>query len=148
MSQGKSEASKWERRFLELAQHVASWSRDPSTKVGCVIVDQRNRVLGMGYNGFPRGVADLDERYADRPIKYKMIVHSEPNAILNAVDADELPGSRLFCTHMPCHECSKLIIQAGIGIVFCPPPDMERWAESQECSKLMFHEAGVELVFI
>jgi dCMP deaminase len=144
----KPEASKWERRFLELAHHVATWSRDPSTKVGCVIVDQRNRVLGMGYNGFPRGVEDLPERYADRPTKYALVVHSEPNAIANVLDRDSLLGARLFCTHMPCNECTKHIIQAGIHIVFCPPPDMERWAESQEWSKLMLAEAGVELVFI
>jgi dCMP deaminase len=142
----KSEASKWELRFLELAHHVATWSRDPSTKVGCVIVDQRNRVLGMGYNGFPRGVLDLPERYADRPTKLSLTVHSEPNAILNS--SGELDGASLFCTLAPCGECAKLIIQAGIGMVFCPPPNLERWVESQECSKLMFLEAGVGLVFI
>jgi hypothetical protein len=95
----KSEASKWELRFLELAHHVATWSRDPSTKVGCVIVDQRNRVLGMGYNGFPRGVLDLPERYADRPTKLSLTVHSEPNAILNS--SGELDGASLFCTLAP-----------------------------------------------
>jgi dCMP deaminase len=77
--------NKWNERFLELAKHVASWSKDPSTQVGAIIVDPETRVvLGMGYNGFPRGVDDHPDRYANRELKYSLVVHAEANAILEA----------------------------------------------------------------
>ena len=76
---------KWNQRFLNLAKHVSSWSKDPSTKVGAVIADPETKiVVGMGYNGFPRFVDDTEERYNDRPTKYKFVVHAELNAILNS----------------------------------------------------------------
>ncbi len=75
---------KWDKRFLELAKHVSLWSKDPSTKTGSVIVDQKRRVVSGGYNGLPIGVEDLDERLNNREIKYKMIVHCERNALLFA----------------------------------------------------------------
>ena len=70
---------KWDRRYLHLAQEVSRWSKDPSTKVGAVIVNSLGQVVGTGYNGFPRGVSDTDERYLDRDVKYKMICHAEQN---------------------------------------------------------------------
>ena len=72
---------RWDMRFLEMAQLVASWSKDPSTKVGATIVDDDRRVISVGYNGFPKGVAD-NKRLEDRDEKYKMIVHAERNALL------------------------------------------------------------------
>src|SRR5664280_2545750 len=74
---------KWHIRFLDLAKHIAQWSKDPKTKVGAVIVDEDNIILGIGYNGFPRGVQDYSERYNDRDTKLKYVVHAELNAILN-----------------------------------------------------------------
>ena len=79
--------TKWDLRFLKLAHHVGQWSKDPSTKVGAVIVDAQRRVLGIGYNGFPRGVDDSPGRYHDRPTKLDMVVHAETNAIMNAVSS-------------------------------------------------------------
>ena len=74
---------KWDLRFLEMSELVSSWSKDPSTKVGSVIVDNDRRVISLGYNGFPKGVADND-RLNDREEKYKIVVHAERNALLFA----------------------------------------------------------------
>ena len=80
----------WDKRFLDLAEHVAGWSKDPSTQVGCVIVNDKRVVVGLGYNGFPRGVEDTPERLNDRPTKYLMVQHAEVNAILNGSGATAL----------------------------------------------------------
>lgn len=142
----KELSAKWNVRFMGLARFVAGWSQDPSTQVGAVIVDDRKNVCGIGYNGFPRGVADTEERYQDRETKYALIVHSEANAILNA----ERPvrGGILFCTKFPCTSCAKLIIQAGIHRVITPEPSETnasdvRWAKDMRTSLDMLVEAGV-----
>ena len=75
--------NKWDERFMKLAEHVASWSKDPSTKVGAVIVDEQHRIVSLGSNGFPKGIAD-DTRLDDRAKKYEIVVHAEINAILFA----------------------------------------------------------------
>lgn len=142
-SNGFSE--KWERRFLGLAQFISTWSKDPSTKAGAVIVDDYRRVVSHGYNGFPRGVIDSDSRYDDRDTRLLMVVHAEANALSNA--PIPIRGTTLFCTNFPCNECAKLIIQEGIYSVVCPPPQQGfsmRWAKSIEASKTMFDEAGVQ----
>ena len=72
---------KWDGRYLALAEQVASWSKDPSTQVGAIAVNPLGNVVAQGYNGFPRGIADSDERYNDREKKYKYIVHAETNCI-------------------------------------------------------------------
>ena len=92
--------SKWDARFLELAVHISNWSKDPSTKVGSVIVSPDRRVLSMGYNGFPRGVVDTVERLEDRETKLRYVSHAERNALDN-VDQD-LRGCILYCTLQPC----------------------------------------------
>lgn len=136
---------KWNQRLIELAHLVAGWSKDPSTKVGAVIVDPFNRVLSLGYNGFPRRVVDSRDRLEDRPRKYQLTVHAELNAILNA--HAPLAGTRLYCTLLPCAECAKAIIQSGITHVICPaPPEgYERWADSWRPAQEMFLEAGVHV---
>lgn len=73
----------WDDRFLELATVISSWSKDPSTQVGAVIVDDDNRVISIGYNGFPKGIKD-DHRLSNRDLKYEMVVHAEANALLFA----------------------------------------------------------------
>ena len=75
-------SEKWDKRFLALAEHIARWSKDPSTKIGAVIVDPNKRVVSLGYNCFPRGVEDSEERLENREVKYKIIVHCERNALL------------------------------------------------------------------
>lgn len=127
-----------------MAQLVASWSKDPSTQVGAVLVRPDRTIISVGYNGFPRGVQDLDCRYKERETKYKLVVHAEANAILSA--GERLDNATLYCTLMPCCECAKLVIQAGIRVVIVPSlEESERYAESMKASKLMFAEAGVQL---
>ena len=111
----------WDQRFFELAKHVSTWSKDPSTKVGAVIVNDLKQVLSLGYNGFPRGVNDDPARYADRSCKYAFVIHAERNALDNAFT--DVRGSSMYVTHFPCHECSKGIVQKGIKRLFTPKPD-------------------------
>lgn len=143
---------KWDRRFLELAALVSTWSKDPSTGVGAVIVNTLKQVVGLGYNGFARGVDDDPERYANRPLKYKMVVHAEQNAIIQAGHAAR--GGTVyvypsFWYPNICHDCAKLAIQAGIKCVVGytadeDNPRIANWKESLELSAEMFKEAGVE----
>ncbi len=104
----------WDRRFLQLAAHVAGWSKDPSTKVGAVIADGKQEV-SLGYNGFPSRTPDNPETLADRLTKYPLIVHAEMNAILKARRSVE--GLTLYVTLSPCSECAKLVAAAGIARV-------------------------------
>ena len=135
----------WHQRFLALAQHVSGWSKDPSTQVGAVIVDDQRRIISTGYNGFPRGVADLPERYHQRDIKYEMIVHGEINAILFANQS--LRNTTLYTwPFMPCSRCAAIVIQTGISCVVAPWCDNPRWTASFELTQRMFLEAGVNLI--
>ncbi|AAT69506.1 deoxycytidylate deaminase [Alphaproteobacteria phage PhiJL001] len=135
-------AAKWDRDYLKLAEFWANLkSKDPSTKVGAVVVSEDNRVVGMGYNGFPVGVEDSRERLEDRPTKYMYVVHAEPNAILTA--GLQAKGGTLYCTLFPCNECAKLIIQSGIRRVVSWASDNQRWDEAHQVSRIMFDEAGV-----
>lgn len=138
----------WDHFFLNMAAHAATASRDPSTKVGCILVDGRRRLIGMGYNGFPRGVADLPERYEDRPTKYAMVQHAEANAVLQATASTE--GATAYVTHPPCSNCAGILIQAGVRRVVTYTPELDltnRFADSWKIADTMFTEAGVELVF-
>lgn len=135
---------KWTKRFMAQAELIAQSSKDPDHKVGAVIVDHERRMLGSGYNGFPRGVRDDPERYADKMVKTKLIVHAEPNAILNATRS--VRDCTLVCTRHPCSECAKLIIQAGLFCVVCPAlPKESSWYEDSIYAVSMFKEAGISL---
>jgi dCMP deaminase len=138
-------SQKWDERFMQLASHFATWSKDPSTKVGAVIVDHDRRLVGTGYNGFPRGVGDEPERYVEKMVKYKLVVHAEANAIMNAVKS--VRDCTLYATKYPCSECAKLIIQMGISRIIAPPPasDDSVWAEDSKFSTRMFREAVVSV---
>ncbi len=105
----------WDRRFLALADFIAEWSKDPSTKVGAVITHTKSRrIVSTGFNGFPAGVEDAPERLFDRATKYEMIVHAEQNALMFAGQHAE--GCTLYVTPLPpCARCAALIIQAGIA---------------------------------
>lgn len=133
-------------RFMELAEHVAGWSKDPSTKVGCVIVDQQNRVVSLGFNGFPRGVKDTNLRYMDKETKYLFVAHAERNALDNAPLSVE--GCTLYSPLLPCNECAKSIIQKGIKKVVSYEPDEDRPHLHWEITKKMFQEAEVRLYLI
>ena len=135
---------KWNMRFLEMAKMVGSWSKDPSTQVGAVIVDDDRRVISLGYNGFPKGVAD-NQRLDDRKEKYKMIVHAERNALLFANTS--VKDATIFTyPFMPCPICTGMIIQSGVRRVVSLQTDNPRWQEDFEISRKMLDEAEVGLV--
>lgn len=145
MSDSYIDIEKWDRRYLGLAYYVSNWSKDPSTKVGAVIT-RDNRVVSLGFNGFPEGVNDGIDRYENRDLKYKMIVHAEPNAIISA--KQDLTNCWIYLwPFLSCSSCTGLIIQSGIKRVIAPENDNPRWAESFEISKTMFREANVEVKF-
>lgn len=142
---------KWDRRFLELAKTISTWSKDPSTQVGAVLVNHRSHVVGVGYNGFPRGVIDEEWRYSEREVKYALICHAEVNAILQA--GHESRGAVLytypsFMLPPICSDCAKVAIQAGvIGIVGYEPDlsdeRVQRWSDSISVAKQMWDEVGL-----
>lgn len=138
---------KWDNRFLNLAKEIASWSLDPSTKVGAVIVRPDRTIASVGYNGFPRGVEDTIERLNDREIKYSMIVHGEMNAIIHA--REPLHGYTLYTVPLqPCSRCAAMVIQSGItrAVSIEPSSDIKnRWKNDLELAKTMFDESGVIL---
>jgi dCMP deaminase len=144
------ELDKWDRRFMDLARFISGWSKDPSTQVGAVVANPRTkRVVSTGFNGFPAGVGDYEERLQKREIKYEMIVHAEANALLFAGPAAE--GCALYVTPLPpCARCAVLIIQAGITRVVSPRPDLskEPWKSQSVISEQMFGEAGVKLQYV
>lgn len=140
----------WDTKFIGMADLVASWSKDRSTKVGAVIVGPNNEVLSVGYNGFPRKVNDdLDERH-ERPVKYQYTEHAERNSIYNAArHGIRLEGTRIYLNWepYPCPDCTRAIIQAGIRSVVGPnrPFPGQSWQESFKQSRAMMEEAGVEV---
>ena len=141
---------KWDRRLLELAKHISTWSKDPSTQVGAVVALGRD-VLGVGYNGFPKGVNDDPERYNNRELKYKLVVHAEVNALLMA--GRKAKGATIyvyptFFLPSMCNECCKVAIQSGIrevvGYDIVPDPERAaRWAEAKNLTRMMLEEAGI-----
>ena len=144
---------KWDNRYLDLAQHIGEkWSKDPSRKVGAVIVGDHGQILSQGYNGFPRKLHDDEDRLNDRETKYKYVVHAEMNCIYNAaLNGNSLVGSTLYVYGLPiCHECAKGVIQVGISRVVQPIYSLDnlmqdKWKSSRELALDMFHEAGIVL---
>ena len=142
----KRDKCKWDNRFLELAEFYSKWSKDPSTQVGCVIVDNNNIVLGLGYNGFPRGVSDSNERIKDRSIKHLIVQHAEVNAVLNS--NSKVNGATAYVTHPPCSSCTGLLIQAGIKRIVTYKASStlaKRYNASFKASLVMLKESGVEM---
>jgi len=136
----------WQNWFIGLAKHVATASKDPSTKVGAVIADDQRRICGVGYNGFPRKVNDHPDRLDDRPTKYKFTVHAEVNAILNSKGSTD--GAVMYCTLHPCSACALLIVQAGITKVVSPPQTIDRWVEDAKIAAEILEEGGVKLLLV
>jgi dCMP deaminase len=139
--------NKWDERFLDLAAHIALWSKDPSSKIGAVAIGENRNVLSLGYNGFPRNVWDGGGRLEDKDIKYKLVVHAECNCIFNAgKNGVSLKGATLYVSGIPvCNECAKGVIQSGITrVVMRHKPMTEKWRESFQWTKLMFSESYVE----
>jgi dCMP deaminase len=135
-------------KFISIANTMAAMSKDPSTKVGAVAIDDNGNIISVGYNGFPRGVLDLESRYADKATKYKLISHAEQNLVAQAAYAGHsLKGSTVILSGLyPCSSCAKSLIQAGVKSILAPNMSPEsRWADEAKWAKLMFDEAGVEV---
>jgi len=141
----------WDLRFMRLAIHIGGWSKDRSTKVGCVIVGTANEVRSIGYNGFPTNIDDdVPERH-ERPAKYSWTEHAERNAIYNAARIGvSLAGSRMYLPWFPCMDCSRGIVQSGVTelIAFAPNTADSRWGKDFELSLVLLKEGGVTVRFM
>ncbi len=140
-----SYSQKWDRRFIELAQLISTWSKDPSTKVGCVVVGGDREIRSTGFNGFPRGIEDSEERLSKRELKYPLICHAEENAIMHAARVGvSLRDCTAYVTWPPCTRCARSLVQAGVREVVFPHGEVpERWQADFETSLGMLREAGV-----
>lgn len=145
---------KWDNRFLKLAKQVGTWSKDPNTQVGAVVIGHHGQILADGFNGFPRGVVDDGERLHNRKLKHMFVVHAEMNCIYNACHSGiSLAGGVMFVSSsrgIPiCSKCALGIIQVGIKRVVIesdgiPKDDQEKyWHDDWETSMMVFNEAGV-----
>lgn len=136
----------WDEYFMGVAKLSARRSKDPNTQVGACIVNQDKRIIGIGYNGLPKGCSDDDYPWGNKgdfiETKYPYVVHAEANAILNATQS--LKGARLYVTLFPCHECMKLIIQSGITEVIYEDNKYEG-TESNLASMKMAKSAKIKL---
>lgn len=135
-------------KFLPSANAAATYSKDPSTKVGAIAIDDDYNIRAQGYNGFPRGVHDTEERLNDREQKYPRIVHAEANLVAMAARTGvSLQGCSVLLTSLhPCSSCAGLLIQAGVKRVFAPSlTENTRWDASSAVALEMFDEAGVEV---
>jgi len=141
----KPNDDKWHVRYLRLANEVASWSIDPSTKVGCVLV-RNKRVVSTGYNGFPKNLSDSFDRLMDREKKYEMTVHAEVNAVTTAaLHGVSTENCAAYVTFNPCSRCAAVLINAGITAVYVSGGSIipDRWLENFILGSKMLAEAGV-----
>ena len=150
-------SEKWDRHFLGLALYHSRISKDPSTRVGSLIVGPDREILSAGFNGFPRGIADTSERLNDRDTKLKLIVHAEMNALLAAARTGmRLKGCTLYLAATddsgtvwggpPCTRCAVEMIQVGISNVVSYPlkTTPSRWHDDLKLSRQLIEEAGIE----
>lgn len=137
--------NKWDIRFLQLAKTVASWSKDPSTQTGALIVRHDKSVVSLGFNGFAKSMVDDPELYANREEKYSRIIHCEVNALIQA--RQSVQGCTLYTwPFMCCERCAVQMIQAGIARFIYPAATenaLTRWGKSFEKTQNYFHESGV-----
>lgn len=135
----------WDEYFMTFAKVASQKSKDPSTKVGACIVDKEKRVVGLGYNGFPKKCDDnklpMDRKGDFLDTKYAYVVHAEPNAILNSTK--ETKDCKMYVTLFPCNECAKLIIQAGINEVIYLD-NKYKDLDNVKASVRLFKEAGIK----
>jgi dCMP deaminase len=140
----------WDDYFIGLTYYVASKSKDPSTHIGAVIVGKNHEIRSTGFNGLPRGMKESDERNT-RPNKYNFYEHGERNAIVNSARIGiPLEGCTMYTNGIPCVDCARAIIQAGITTVVVDKEwndnNYEKWVESAKISMEMFNEVGVKVI--
>ena len=135
----------WAEYHIGFAKHAATKSKD-STKVGAVAIGDGNQILGTGFNGPPRGVKDMPERFV-RPAKYTYAAHAEENLVAHAA-RQVLEGSTVFVTHMCCNACARMLINAGVARVCVGDGQTSMPKELFDAALEMFNEAGVELTIL
>jgi len=141
----------WDTRWMDMAKLVASWTKDRSRGAGAVIVDDRNVLVSIGWNGFPRDVDDDVEARHGRPLKYSWTEHAERNAIYNAAaNGHPTKACTMYLQWYPCADCARAIIQSGIIRLVCVEPDWcdATWGKDFEITKEMLSEACVKVRFI
>ena len=149
-------SERWDQHFLGLALYHSKLSKDPSTRVGSVIVGPDREIISAGFNGFPRGIADTPERLNDRDTKLKLVVHAEMNALLAAARTGmRLKGCTLYLAATdesglvwggpPCTRCVVEIIQVGIGEIVSYPVKAipSRWHDDLAMARKLIEEAGI-----
>ena len=148
-------SDKWHKRFMEVAELVSTWSKDPSTKVGAIVVGPDREIRSTGYNGLVRGVDDNKPERLERPTKYDFFEHAERNAVYNAcLIGASLKGCVIYVTSMPCPDCARAIIQSGIKMVVTYKPEFDEtapqntWRDKLVFSEEMFKEAGIEYLLL
>ena len=147
MTELKRDQLWWDRHFLGIAKAVSKASKDPSTKIGAIIVRPDRSEVSWGYNGFPKGIADTEERLNNREIKYDLVLHGEENALLKA--REDVSGCTIYVWPLfSCAKCALKIIQSGIERVVSPPPAAERWQPSYDDAMDLYAEAGVRFDFV
>jgi dCMP deaminase len=131
---------------LSYAKELADLSKDPRKKVGCVILNTHSRILGTGYNRFPRGIADTEERWADREYKNRVVVHAEVDALINCYGQ---LAHTLYCTSPLCCSCASLAIMRGVQRVVMPQLDKESsWYDNCLEAVKLLDEAGVVVDYV
>ena len=145
MTKPRENSISWDECLMRIARVIAERSKDPSTQAGAVVVDQHNIILGLGYNGFPRGIGsnalpwDREGKFLDT--KYAYVCHSEENAVYNA--NGPVKGCKIYCTLFPCNECAKTLIQNGIvEVVF--ESDKYHDVDSFVAARKLFDLAGIK----
>lgn len=141
--------TKWEIRWIQLAEEIKNWSKDPSRKVGCVLV-KNNHIVSTGYNGFPTGILDSVVRLEDKSFKNDIIIHAEKNAIAQAAKMGiSTDGCSAFITLHPCSQCASMLIEVGIKRVICPNPAYYKgsWKKNFSTSSDLLYEAGVPVFY-
>lgn len=143
--------SNWDDRWQLFCEFISQWSKDRSTQVGAVIVNDRMTVLASGWNGFPRGVNDDINIRHERPAKYMWTEHAERNAIYNAAaEGIRLKGATMYVPWHPCADCARAIIQSGIATLVCTRPKIDDpyWGDSFYVANRMLIEAGVHVRYV
>lgn len=135
-------------KFIGVAKSIAALSKDTSTKVGAIALDDNYNIISLGYNGLPRGVDDSPIDRYERPAKYLWTAHAEENLVAQAAySGHSLKGATVIVTELfPCAACARMLIQAGVRRIIAPPVDSGRWAESNGVAKTMFEEARMEII--
>lgn len=146
-----SRQAKWDLRGVKLARHISEWSKDPSTKVGAVIMDQHFRPVSWGFNGLPAGIVDGGHRLENRDIKLALTLHAEHNAIL-FTKADLEQCSLYVWPFAPCSHCAAIIVQKKLARVVVGQPahsvEPERWKWSFDLGREIFKEAGIAFLTV